>query len=192
MNAREEILARIAQAHRAAPPPNLRYEDISREYRTTSDSSTEVLTELLIDRLVDYRALVRQCSEDDLGATIAQALAEQGADTIVAAAGLDPSWTANLSLSVLTDAASPGDQLSVSQLEAVDGVITSCAVAIAETGTLILDGSPGQGRRVLTMIPDYQLCVVLPDQIVADVTQALARLEATRPLTRLPSAPTTP
>ena len=190
MNAREEILARIAEAHRAAPPPNLRYEDISREYRTTSDSSTEVLTELLIDRLVDYRALVRQCSEDDLGATIAQALAERGADTIVAAAGLDPSWTANLSLSVLTDAVSSGDQLSVSQLEAVDGVITSCAVAIAETGTLILDGSPGQGRRVLTLIPDYHLCVVLPDQIVADVPQALARLEATRPLTMIsgPSA----
>ncbi len=190
MNAREEILARIAEAHRAAPPPNLRYEDISREYRTTSDSSTEVLTELLIDRLVDYRALVRQCSEDDLGATIAQALAERGAETVVAAAGLDSSWTANLSVSVLTDAVSPDDQLSVSQLEAVDGVITSCAVAIAETGTLILDGSPGQGRRVLTLIPDYHLCVVLPDQIVADVPQALARLEATRPLTMIsgPSA----
>jgi L-lactate dehydrogenase complex protein LldG len=190
VNAREETLARIAEAHRAAPPPNLRYEDISREYRTTSDSSAEVLTELLIDRLVDYRALVRQCSEDDLGATIAQAIAERGADTIVAAAGLDPSWTANLSLSVLTDAVSSDDQLSVSQLEAVDGVITSCAVAIAETGTLILDGSPGQGRRVLTLIPDYHLCVVLPDQIVADVPQALARLEATRPLTMIsgPSA----
>jgi L-lactate dehydrogenase complex protein LldG len=190
VNAREEILARIAEAHRAAPPPNLRYEDISREYRTTSDSSTSVLTELLIDRLVDYRALVRQCSEDDLGTTIAQALAERGADTIVAAAGLDPSWTANLSVAVLTDAVSSGDQLSVSQLEAVDGVITSCAVAIAETGTLILDGSPGQGRRVLTLIPDYHLCVVVPDQIVADVPQALARLEATRPLTMIsgPSA----
>ena len=190
MNGRGEILARVAEAHRAAPPPNLRYEDISREYRTTSDSSTEVLTELLIDRLVDYRALVRQCSEDDLGATIAQALAERGADTIVAAAGLDPSWMANLSLSVLTDAVSSDDQLSVSQLEAIDGVITSCAVAIAETGTLILDGSLGQGRRVLTLIPDYHLCVVLPDQIVADVPQALARLEATRPLTMIsgPSA----
>ena len=71
MNAREEVLARIAAAHRAAPPPDLRYEDIAREYRTTSDSSAEALTELLIDRLVDYRALVRQCSADDLGATIA-------------------------------------------------------------------------------------------------------------------------
>jgi L-lactate dehydrogenase complex protein LldG len=82
------------------------------------------------------------------------------------------------------------DQLSVGQLEAADGVITGCAVAIAETGTLILDGSPGQGRRALTLIPDYHLCVVLADQVVADVPQALARLEATRPLTMIsgPSA----
>lgn len=190
MNAREEVLARIANAHRAAPPPNLRYEDISREYRTTSDSSAEMLTELLIDRLLDYRALVRQCSVDDLGATIADALAERGADTVAAAAGLDPSWTSDLSVSVLTDGLSEDDQLSVSELDGVDGVITSCAVAIAETGTLILDGLAGQGRRVLTLIPDYHLCVVFVDQIVADVPQALTRLEATRPLTMIsgPSA----
>jgi L-lactate dehydrogenase complex protein LldG len=190
MNAREEVLARIADAHRVAPPPNLRYEDISREYRTTSDSSAEMLTELLIDRLVDYRALVRQCSVDDLGATIAHVLAERGAGTVATAAGLDPSWTSNLSVSVLTDGLSEDDQLSVSELDGVDGVITSCAVAIAETGTLILDGSAGQGRRVITLIPDYHLCVVFVDQIVPDVPQALARLEATRPLTMIsgPSA----
>jgi L-lactate dehydrogenase complex protein LldG len=82
------------------------------------------------------------------------------------------------------------DQASVSELDEVDGVITSCAVAIAETGTLILDGSPGQGRRVITLIPDYHLCVVFADQIVADVPEALDRLEATRPLTMIsgPSA----
>jgi L-lactate dehydrogenase complex protein LldG len=190
VNAREEVLARIADAHRAAPPPNLRYEDISREYRTTSDSSAEVLTELLIDRLVDYRALVRRCSLDDLGATIAHALAERGTHTMAVAAGLDPSWTSNLSVSVLTDGLSEDDQLSVSELDGVDGVITVCAVAIAETGTLILDGAPGQGRRILTLIPDYHLCVVFTDQIVPDVPQALARLKATRPLTMIsgPSA----
>jgi L-lactate dehydrogenase complex protein LldG len=91
---------------------------------------------------------------------------------------------------VLTDGLSGDDQLGVSELDGVDGVITSCAVAIAETGTLILDGSAGQGRRVLTLIPDYHLCVVLTDQIVPDVPQALARLEPTRPLTMIsgPSA----
>ena len=190
MNAREELLARIAAAHRVAPPPDLRYEDIAREYRTTSDSSAEALTELLIDRLVDYRALVRQCRVDDLGATIAHALEERGAHTVVVPAGLDPAWTANLSANVRADEPSNVDQLSVSDLDAVDGVITSCAVAIAETGTLILDGSAGQGRRVLTLIPDYHLCVVFADQIVPDVPQALGRLTATRPLTMIsgPSA----
>ena len=190
MNARKEVLARIAAAHRAAPPPNLRYEDISREYRTTSDSSAEALTELLIDRLVDYRALVRQCSADDLAGTIADALAERGAHTVVVPSGLDSAWTAGLPGSVLTDGLLTHYQRTVSELDGVDGVITGCAVAIAETGTLILDGSPGQGRRVLTLIPDYHLCVVLPDQIVADVPEALARLEATQPLTMIsgPSA----
>ena len=109
---------------------------------------------------------------------------------MVVPAGLDSSWTASLSANVVTDGPSTDEQLSVAELDGVDGVITSCAVAIAETGTLILDGSPGQGRRVITLIPDYHLCVVLRDQIVADVPQALTRLEATRPLTMIsgPSA----
>jgi L-lactate dehydrogenase complex protein LldG len=195
VNARDEVLARIAAAQRAAPPPDLAYEEIGRDYRTASDSSAEALIELLIDRLVDYRALVRQCSVDDLAGTIATALTDRGIQTIVAPSGLDSSWTEDLSPEVLTEGvASDGqlsdDQLSVGQLEAADGVITGCAVAIAETGTLILDGSPGQGRRALTLIPDYHLCVVLADQVVADVPQALARLEATRPLTMIsgPSA----
>jgi L-lactate dehydrogenase complex protein LldG len=190
VNAREEVLVRIAAAHRAAQPADLPYDDITREYRTTSDASAAALTERLIDRLVDYRALVRECVADDLGATIADALAERGARTVVVPAGLDSSWTADLSADVLTDGPSADDQLSVAELDGVDGVITGCAVAIAETGTLILDGSPEQGRRVLTLIPDYHLCVVLPDQIVADVPQALSRLVPTQPLTMIsgPSA----
>jgi L-lactate dehydrogenase complex protein LldG len=190
MNAREEVLARIAAAYRAASPAELSYSDITREYRTTSDLQATALTELLIDRLVDYRALVRQCRADDLGAEIANAFSNRGAQTVVAPTGLDPSWTRGFSGRVLTDGVSAVDQLSVSELDDVDGVITSCAVAIAETGTLILDGSSGQGRRVITLIPDYHLCVVFADQIVADVPGALVRLEATRPLTMIsgPSA----
>jgi L-lactate dehydrogenase complex protein LldG len=190
VNAREEVLARIAAAYRAAPPAELSYSDIAREYRTTSDLQAAALTKLLVDRLVDYRALVRQCRADDLGTEIATALSNRSARTVVAPTGLDPSWTRDFSGSVLTDGVSTDDQLSVSELDGVDGVITSCAVAIAETGTLILDGSPGQGRRVITLIPDYHLCVVFADQIVADVPDALARLEATRPLTMIsgPSA----
>jgi L-lactate dehydrogenase complex protein LldG len=188
VNARDEVLARIDSAHRAAPPPNLSYEAITRNYRTSSELSGEGRIELLIDRLVDYRALVRQCSPDDLAATIAAALAERGAQTVVTPPGLDPSWTANASVSLLTD--TEEEHLSVSQLDNADGVITSCAVAVAETGTLILDGSAAQGRRILTLIPDYHLCVVFTYQICPDVPQALARLQPTRPLTMIsgPSA----
>ena len=120
MNAREEVLARIA------PPtvPHRRRSSAiatSRGVSDTSDLEAAALTELLIDRLVDYRALVRQCTGDDLGAEIADALATRGAETVVAPTGLDPSWTGHFSGTVLTDGTSVGDQLSVSELDEVDG-----------------------------------------------------------------------
>jgi L-lactate dehydrogenase complex protein LldG len=190
MNARAEVLARIAAAHRAASPPATPYENIARYYRVSSDLDQPALTELLVDRLLDYRALVRRCSHDDLAETIAEALADRGARTVVVPAGLDPSWLAGLAVEVRIDESSAEDQQSVAELDGTDGVITTCAAAIAETGTLILDGSPGQGRRVITLIPDYHLVVVLPDTICGDVPQALSRLDATRPLTMIsgPSA----
>jgi L-lactate dehydrogenase complex protein LldG len=190
VNAREEVLARIAAAHQAAPPPETPYQDIVREYRTSSDRDQAALTDLLVDRLLDYRALVRHCAPDDLARTVAEALADRGARTVVVPPGLDPSWLAGLPVDVRIDGTSPDDHRSVAELDAVDGVITACAAAIAETGTLILDGSPDQGRRVITLIPDYHLVVVRPDHICADVPQALARLEPSRPLTMIsgPSA----
>jgi L-lactate dehydrogenase complex protein LldG len=190
VSAREELLARIDTAYRAAPPPEVPYEAIERGYRTDSDRSPHELTELLVDRLLDYRALVRHCSADHIAGTIASALSERGADTVVVPAGVDQMWLGETQTGIRTDGMSAEDQLSVTELDATDGVITGCAVAIAETGTLILDGSVDQGRRVITLIPDYHLCVVLPDQIVADVPQALHRLTPSRPLTMIsgPSA----
>jgi L-lactate dehydrogenase complex protein LldG len=190
MNARTEILARIAAAHQAAPPPETPYQAIVRDYRTSSDLDRPTITQLLVDRLLDYRASVRRCSADELGRTIAEALVDRGTRTVVVPAGLDPSWFADLPVEVRIDGTSADDHRSVTELDATDGVITACAAAVAETGTLILDGSPDQGRRVITLIPDYHLVVVLPEQICADVPQGLSRLDATRPLTMIsgPSA----
>ncbi len=190
MTARQEVLARIAEAHRAALPPELAYEQIAREYRTSSDLDQHELTERLIDRLIDYKALVRRCSHDDLSATITAALADRKATSVVVPAGLDETWLALVSSTIRIDGSASADQLSVPEVDATDGVITSCATAVAETGTLILDGAAGMGRRMITLIPDYHLCIVLPDQICADVPQALTRLDATRPLTMIsgPSA----
>lgn len=190
MSAREDVLARIRAAHSAAQAPDLAYDAIAREYRTTSDLGQAELTERLIDRLEDYKALVRRCRAEDLAATVAAALFERRAATVVVPPGLDENWLTQVATRVLTDGPGPGDQLSVADLDAVDGVVTGCAVAVAETGTLVLDGAAGMGRRVITLIPDYHLCVVLAGQLCADVPEAIARLDATRPLTMIsgPSA----
>lgn len=183
--AREEVLARIAAAHRAAPPPDLAYDIIARDYQTSADLGPDALVELLVDRLLHYKALVRRCSRAELAATVAAALGERGVQRLVVAADAPPDWVSQTAAVVQID-----HHLSVAELDQMDGVLTGCAVAVAETGTLILDGSAGMGRRVITLIPDYHLCIVHPAQICPDVPQAVARLTPTRPITMIsgPSA----
>jgi L-lactate dehydrogenase complex protein LldG len=189
MSARDDVLARIAGAHRSAPPPDLPYEGITRDYRTGSDLDPEALVERLVDRLVDYKALVRRCPPDGLAGTIAAALAARGVSSLAVPAGLDPDWLSASDVEVARDP-TDGQPLGVAALDRLDGVLTGCAVAVAETGTLILDGSPDQGRRVISLIPDYHLCVVLPEQVCGSVPEAVARLDPVRPTTMIsgPSA----
>ena len=173
MDAREEMLARIRAALGAtgsdtAPP--------ARRYRTGSGLAVAELTSLLADRLADYGARVRRCGPDELEATVGAALAELGARRVVVPAGLDVPVPDGIE-TVLGDGLTPGD------LDAVDGVITTAVLAIAETGTLILDGSAGQGRRALSLVPDYHLCVLRDHQIVGLVTEAMPLLDPARPLT---------
>jgi len=80
--------------------------------------------------------------------------------------------------------------LATAVLDAAAGVVTGCAVAIAETGTIVLDHGPGQGRRAVTLVPDFHLVVVRHDQVAADLPAAFARLDPARPHTLIsgPSA----
>ena len=189
MSAREEILARIGAAHASAPPPDLPYAAVERGYRTESDLGQEELVERLVDRLLDYKAQVRRCSAADVPASVATALAERGVRALVVPEGFPESWTSQVGEEVVVQVDGP-DRLGVPQLDALDGVLTTCAIAVAETGTLVLDGGPGQGRRVVSLIPDYHLCVVRSDQVCADVPQAVRQLDLTRPTTMIsgPSA----
>jgi L-lactate dehydrogenase complex protein LldG len=189
VSAREEVLARIAEAHRAAPPADLPYAAIERTYRTTSTLDQEALVELFVDRLLDYKALVRRTTREALPATVAEALRERGITSLVVPAGVDVAWLTETDARMVTDPGAAGS-LTVDALDRVDGVLTRCALAIAATGTLVLDGSAGQGRRVVSLIPDYHLCVVEADQVCADVPQAIAQLDPVRPTTMIsgPSA----
>ena len=175
MSARDEVLARI----RAAVPPVAPASELaSVSYRERGQLATPALLDLLADRLTDYRAVVRRATSATLAATVAAALAERGARRVVVPPGLDvplPDWA-----QVTID-----DALSAAELDSFDAVITRAAVAVAETGTIILDGSPGQGRRAISLVPDYHLCIVEAGQVVELVPEAVASLAGTgtRPLT---------
>lgn len=177
MNAREEVLARI----RAALDGNGRPDGHpgggapgggAPGYRTRGDLAGEPLLDLLADRLTDYRAVVRRTTEAELGVAAGAALAQRGVRRVVLPPGLNLPGLPE-GIEVVTD-----DGLSPQDLDAVDGVITGAAVAIAETGTIVLDGSPDQGRRAISLVPDYHLCIVHAAQVVEQVPEGVARLAA--------------
>jgi L-lactate dehydrogenase complex protein LldG len=183
-DARTEVLARVRSALRGSPP---RPAPVVRAYRTVGGTSpgSAALVELLVDRLVDYRATVHRArSSDAAGAIHDIVTAEAGAGArIVVAADLPEPW--RVGWDAIED-----QQQSASELDAFAGTVTTCTVAIAETGTLVLDGGPGQGRRAMTLVPDLHVCLLSPDQVVQTVPEGLARLDPTRPITLIsgPSA----
>ena len=173
--ARAEILARIRTAlSTGADVPA----GIPRGYLTGTAKAAPALIELLTERLRDYGTGVRRCPAGGVAQAVREALAARGARRVVLPTGLTLDGPAPDGVEFLTD-----DGLSPGALDATDGVITTAAVAIAETGTIVLDGGPGQGRRALSLVPDYHLCILHAGQIVGIVPQALERLEPGRPCT---------
>jgi L-lactate dehydrogenase complex protein LldG len=174
-DARAEVLARIRAALGDGPHVPI---DVTRDYRLTLDERADVVA-LFAERVADYRARVHRATAADLPATVARALADRGARSIVVPDGVPEDWLA------ATDVRRVGEAppLSHTDLDAIDAVITGCAVAIADTGTIVLDAGRAQGRRALSLLPDRHVCVVDAERIVGDVPEALARLDARRPLT---------
>jgi L-lactate dehydrogenase complex protein LldG len=163
MSAREEILGRVrsalATADRSVP-------DIPRGYRAPSTADVD----LFVERVEDYQATVVRCSDDDVEAAIAAAVGDR---RVVVPAGF--SWAVPNAVGDTGQTAAELDQL--------EGVVTGAVLAIATTGTIVLDHGPGQGRRALSLVPDLHVCVVRADQVVAGVPAAIARLDPARPQT---------
>ena len=171
MSAREEILARVRAA--IAPARADATHEIPRRYLTRTDDGIDTF----IERLHHYDAHTRRIALGELDGAVRAALSERGVRRLVAPDGVPEVWLEGLEPLRDTPALDPHT------LDASDGVISTCAVAIAQTGTIVLDGSAGMGRRILSLVPDYHLCVVRAEQIVGSVPEAIARLEPTRPLT---------
>jgi L-lactate dehydrogenase complex protein LldG len=172
--ARTEILERI-RATRSGESPDV---TVPRDYHRPGTMAGADLTEILADRLADYGALVHRCPAAGVPAAIAKALRERAAHRVAVPAGLPAEWVSALPQPLLDRS-----RLGASELSAADAVITSVTIAVAQTGTLVLDHGPGQGRRELTLIPDLHLAVVASERIVAAVPDAVAALDPISPLT---------
>jgi L-lactate dehydrogenase complex protein LldG len=182
-HSRAEVLRRVRQALAATSDGEAPDETHPpRDYLTVhADRTPHQSADLLAEHLADYRAKVHRTDTAGLAATIARLLAERGATTAVVPAGVPRQWLTEITGTQLLD---DTPALTAHRLDETDSVITGCALAIAETGTIVLDAGPDQGRRILTLIPDHHICIVqAPRQIVDSVPQALPRLDPTRPQT---------
>lgn len=175
--AREEILARVrgAKAGAVAPP-------IPRGYRRTDERPQDELVAQFCERVDDYKAEVERVAPDQLAAAIATAASRHGARRLVIPPELPDDWRPT-ELDLIID-----QSLTPHELDAVDGVITGCTIAIGETGTIVLSAGPHEGRRALTLVPDLHICVVEAGQVVGSVPEGIARLgelvrQNRRPLT---------
>ncbi|WP_030247543.1 MULTISPECIES: LutC/YkgG family protein [unclassified Streptomyces] len=182
MNSRERILGRVRRALADTAADDVPYERaVARDYlREHGDRSDAETVDLLAENLADYRAIVHRTDGEGLAELIAGLLEKRGAASVLVPPGLDSAWLARTGVTRVADRA----ESTPHELDEADSVVTACAVAIAETGTIVLDGSPDQGRRRITLVPDHHICVVrVPSQVVSSVPQGLERLDPARPLT---------
>ena len=163
MSARDEILGRVRSALSGVSPAV----DLPPAPRAPDRGDLVALFE---ERVADYRAVVTRCAAADLPSVVADVL---GSARAVVPPGLG----------LPVEGAVVDEQFSATELDALDAVVTRAAVGIAETGTIVLDHRPDQGRRAITLVPDLHVCIVDASQVVADVPDALALLDPARPLT---------
>ncbi|MFF0631332.1 lactate utilization protein C [Nocardia sp. NPDC004151] len=186
MSAREVVLTRIREALSDLPAAQ-RTTTVPRDYLGQAPGIDErdpaAVTALFLERLKHYGAQSHRVRAAELSAAIAAALREHGASSVLAPAGLPASWLTDWARGSGNRVVSDDPQLSPAELDAVDAVVTGCAAAIADSGTVVLDGGPGQGRRAPTLVPDCHVCVVGAEQIASSIPEVIGVLDPHRPLT---------
>ena len=171
MTAREDVLVRVAAALRDVPADE-RPEDVAvpREYRLSEDGD---VVARFVERISAYKTTVRRVLADDVPSVASEQCRKRGVVRLGIPADLPAMWRPDGVELV------PAGLLDVRALDELDGAMTGCALAIAETGTIILDAGLHQGGRALSLVPDYHLCVVGEEQIVGGVPEAMASIAVT-------------
>lgn len=178
MSAKTEVLRRIADALGPDPAPV----EVPRDYAVDGATGVDVL-DRFVERVEDYRATVHRVAADDVNTAVADIIGEAvtGRPARVVVAHDLPDGIVPEGVDTRVDG--PDAPLSTDALDGADAVVTTSAVGIAETGTIVLDGGPGQGRRAITLVPDLHVILIRADQIEATVPLAVRGLDATRPQT---------
>lgn len=186
MSARDDVLARVRAALAdptagggTAMKTASSGTEAPRAYRAHGEHApgSDAAVEVLVDRLVDYRAHVHRASSPEEVATVVGELLAQ-VRSVVVPPGLDDAWLGALPGGTRRVVDSREDPRTADELDAVDAVVTAARVAIADTGTIVLDGEPDQGRRAITLVPDLHVCVVRTDQVVHTVPEGVRLLAA--------------
>ncbi|HEY7307697.1 MAG TPA: LUD domain-containing protein [Bryobacteraceae bacterium] len=169
--AREQILKRIRDASGSLPASReSESEGLVREYRTIRTLNLDARLDLLVDRLHDYGAMVYRCAEPGLNQAVASVIAGRAKSALLIPPDLPKTWLPE-GFRFRSDR-----ELTYSEMDASEGVLTGCALAIAVTGTIVLRHSSGEGRRTLTLIPDYHLCIVRANQVVETVPEGIREM----------------
>ncbi|HEV2275791.1 MAG TPA: LUD domain-containing protein [Acidobacteriaceae bacterium] len=171
---RAEILRRIGEPEKTPEEILAEYSGISREYNRAGSLGADGRLQMLEDRLREYDAVVYRAHPQALPEIIAQILTGRGKARIAVPRGIPAEWLPAGFEFVL------GEDSSAPELDAMDGVLSGCTVAIAATGTLVLQNVPGQGARKLSLVPDYHLCIVASSQVVETVPEGFAALEQSK------------
>jgi L-lactate dehydrogenase complex protein LldG len=177
-SSRDRVLERIQRANRKAAGSE---QSIPRDYDRTSSQAAGTTLALFEERLRDYDARIFAVRREEIAARAAEVLNAGNRRRIAVPAGVPAGWQA-AGIEWMVDGAGDGE-LSFDALNAVDGVMTAATVAVAVSGSIVLQHGTAEGRRVLTLLPDYHLCVVEAAQVVETLPEAFARLDPTRPVT---------
>lgn len=166
---RQQILDRI---RRATPDRSPRvYGDLPRDYIQRGHLDRVACIQLMVERLREYDAEVMECAPADLAACIEDCLRRSGKRTFVAPSGLRAEWMVH-GFTWKID-----NNLPHAAVEASDGVVTACFVGVADSGTIVLHHSPSEGRRVISLLPDWHLCILFSSQIVETLPEYFTRCE---------------
>jgi L-lactate dehydrogenase complex protein LldG len=175
--AREAILKRIREAKGASTSQSAAtsYATINRSYQSEAELSREAILRLFEERLLEYDANVYSVEVPEVGHTIERILSARGIERVLIPEGLPMDWKRGAEFVV-------DRQFSSAELDSFTAVMTTATVGIAETGSIVLQNAPGQGRRAITLVPDYHLCLLPVGIVVETVVEAMRLLEPTKDL----------